>query len=296
LLPDILVIVLIANEQNVDGTKYIIERTRTVHRSLPRDRNRLLILPILGRDESFTEYVLSAAWRKRISDELGFTLKDWMPKNIEVETYFQKVFVPYYSYWSFGENLPVLQRESEMENPASISAAYGRITSLITSGLDWSVLEHSANPAEIELLRSKASLGEAKSVEYDRKARRRLAISLAVAFSAALVGAAGGVFYWQFVRSISEEAASKVAAEAASKVAEAQAKAERLQQQIDDMSKSDPQQQQFQITNLKNQVADLAKRNSDLLAQLQKGHNETTLQLEEILKKLGDTRLNQPKQ
>jgi hypothetical protein len=90
------------------------------------------------------------------------------------------------------------------------------------------------------------------------------------------------------VRSISEEAASKVAAEAASKVAEAQAKAERLQQQIDDMSKSDPQQQQFQITNL--------KRNSDLLAQLQKGHNETTLQLEEILKKLGDTRLNQPKQ
>ena len=130
-----------------------------------------IILPILGRDESYTEYVLLTAWRKRISDEFGFTIKDWIPKNIDVDTYFQKVFVPYYSYWSFGENLPVIQREGEMENPASISAAYGRITSLITSGLDWTVLEQSANPAEIELLRSKATLGEAKSVEIRRQGK-----------------------------------------------------------------------------------------------------------------------------
>ena len=169
--PDILVTVLVVNEQRLEVTKYIIERARAVHGNLPWDRNRLLILPILGRDESYTEYVLLTAWRKRISDEFGFTIKDWIPKNIDVDTYFQKVFVPYYSYWSFGENLPVIQREGEMENPASISAAYGRITSLITSGLDWTVLEQSANPAEIELLRSKATLGEAKSVEIRRQGK-----------------------------------------------------------------------------------------------------------------------------
>src|SRR5205823_2354758 len=77
LLPDVLVTVLVANEQNIEGTKYIIERARFVHGQLPRDRTKLIVVPIIGRDESYTEYELSAAWRARINHELAFTLRDW---------------------------------------------------------------------------------------------------------------------------------------------------------------------------------------------------------------------------
>jgi cellulose biosynthesis protein BcsQ len=277
LLPDILVTVLVANEQSIDGTKHIIERARTVHGSLPRDRNKLLILPILGRDESYTEYVLSTEWRKRISGELSFTIKDWIPKNIEAQTYFQKVFVPYYSYWSFGENLPVIQRETEMENPASISAAYGRITSLIESRLDWSVLEHSANPAEIEHLRSKASLGEAKNVEYAAKAKRRNVFTIASVI-AAVAGFAAAVWtgFGAYVRTeppIQTTEANKpnMPEQVSSELAEAHANEERIQQQYDEMSKNDQQQ----ITNLKSHLDELAKQNSDLLAALQKTRSDS---------------------
>jgi MinD-like ATPase involved in chromosome partitioning or flagellar assembly len=167
LLPDMLVTVFIANEQNLEGTKLIVERARTVHARLPRDRTKLTVVPLLGRDESFTEYVLSETWRNRIGAELGFTLNDWLPKELKPQSYFQKIFIPYYSYWSFGENLPVVEREQELSNPTSISAAYARLSSLIDSGLDWSVLETGVNPAEISSLRSRASQAEAKSAELE---------------------------------------------------------------------------------------------------------------------------------
>lgn len=167
LFPDLLVTVFVANEQNLEGTKLIVERARKVHGQLPRDRSKLIIVPLLGRDESFTEYELSTTWRKRIGAELGFTLTDWLPKDLTAESYFQKIFIPYYSYWSFGENLPVIQQEQELEKPTSISAAYARITSLIDSGLDWGVLERGVDSAEINSLRSRAAEGEANTVELE---------------------------------------------------------------------------------------------------------------------------------
>src|SRR5262249_18689815 len=73
LLPDILLTILVANEQSIDGTKYIIDRARKVHSRLPRDRTKLIVIPILGRDESYTEYELSSSWRRRLGQELEFT-------------------------------------------------------------------------------------------------------------------------------------------------------------------------------------------------------------------------------
>jgi MinD-like ATPase involved in chromosome partitioning or flagellar assembly len=167
LFPDLLVTVFVANEQNIEGTKLIIERARTVQGQLPRDRTKLVVIPLLGRDESTTEYELSSIWRARISEQLGFTLSDWLPNGVGPMSYFQKVFIPYYSYWSFGENLPVIERDEELGNPTSISSAYARLTSLIEAGLDWKVLEKGVDSAEINSLRSKASIGEVKSVELE---------------------------------------------------------------------------------------------------------------------------------
>jgi MinD-like ATPase involved in chromosome partitioning or flagellar assembly len=264
LFPDLLVTVFVANEQNIEGTKLIIERARAVHDELPRDRAKLVILPLLGRDESNTEYELSAAWRNRISETLGFTLSDWLPREVSAFSYFQKVFIPYYSYWSFGENLPVIQREEELGNPTSISSAYARFASLIESQLDWKVLEKGVDSAEINSLRSKASIGEAKSAELEAsrleieklaEERRRLqaaarvrqltAFSATVTFFLLTLLAAGAAFLWTERNNLRNES----------------------QTAIEDANS--------QINAQKMQLSALQNQNSDLLAKL----NTTTEQL-----------------
>jgi TPR repeat protein/MinD-like ATPase involved in chromosome partitioning or flagellar assembly len=209
LLPDILVTVFVANDQNIEGTKLIVERARTVHGKLPRDRSKLIIVPLLGRDESHTEYELSSIWRARISEELRFTLSDWLPKELDASTYFQKIFIPYYSYWSFGENIPVIQREQEIENPNSISAAYARLATLLESGLDWSALNQGENLAELHSLRSRAAVGEAKNVALQQRLRlsRGYGIGIAVtSFIAAFII----MMVWTVVTMLSEKKEAQV--------------------------------------------------------------------------------------
>jgi hypothetical protein len=285
LFPDLLVTVFVANDQNIEGTKLIIERARMVHGQLPRDRAKLVVIPLLGRDESNTEYELSSAWRTRISEQLGFTLSDWLPNSVTPFSYFQKVFIPYYSYWSFGENLPVIQREEELGNPTSISSAYARLASLIESGLDWTVLEKGVDSAEINSLRSRASIGEAKSAELDasrveierleakrvaleRRANARVRAILAAALTAILVSVAGAVslIVWK-ERQVKEQMLAQAVSdrtESASQLDAARTSAEDARRQIE-----------LQKAGFDRQLADLQKQNSDLLTKL----NQTTDQL-----------------
>lgn len=302
LFPDLLVTVFVANEQNIEGIKLIIDRARTVHGQLPRDRSKLTVVPLLGRDESYTEYELSSAWRERISRELGFTLSDWMPKEVDASYYFQKVFIPYYSYWSFGENLPVIQREQEIGNPTSISAAYARLTSLLESGLDWKVLEQGVNSSEISSLRSRASVGEAKiaeldarrqeieilqakKVEAESRARARVrsawvAAGLLGLLSLAIVLA---VFTY-YERQVREQILSRVAQETLSRVAqEAESSTSQLaaaQAGLDE-AKKQLEQQRNEMTK---QISDLQKQNADLVNQLHSQNTATQSKLDEIIR------------
>jgi MinD-like ATPase involved in chromosome partitioning or flagellar assembly len=288
LFPDLLVTVFVANEQNIEGTKLIIDRARTVHGQLPRDRSKLTVVPLLGRDESYTEYELSSAWRERISRELGFTLSDWMPKDVDASSYFQKVFIPYYSYWSFGENLPVVQREQEIGNPTSISAAYARLTGLLESGLDWKVLEKGVNSAEISSLRSRASVGEAKSAELDAtrqeieilqakkseaesRARTRVRSAWIAASLLGLVSLSAvlAVFAY-YERHVREQAVSQVAESSTSRLTAAL-----------DQAKNQLEQQRNEMTK---QIADLQKQNADLVNQLRSQNSATQSKLDEIIR------------
>jgi MinD-like ATPase involved in chromosome partitioning or flagellar assembly len=283
LLPDLLVTVFVSNEQNIEGTKLIIDRARTVHNQIPRDRTKLIVVPLLGRDESYTEYELSSLWRKRIADELSFTLSDWLPREVDPESYFQKVFIPYYSYWSFGENIPVVQRENEIGNPTSISAAYGRLTSLLDSGLDWKVFEKGVNSAELNSLRSRASLGEekgaaleasrqeiealkAKRNELESKSRRQTLIaSLAAVVGTVLAVAATA----SFVGYRDKESAREAVAATQAQLASLEAAARQLEQQRGTLAQ---------------QASTLQEQNTKLLTQLQSQNAATQSKLDEIIR------------
>ena len=287
LLPDLLVTVFVANEQNIEGTKLVIDRARTVHGQLPRDRTKLVVVPLLGRDESNTEYELSSMWRARISEQLGFTLLDWLPNGVSPLSYFQKVFIPYYSYWSFGENLPVIERDEELGNPTSISSAYARLASLIEAGLDWKILEKGVDSAEINSLRWKASIGEAKSaeleasrleleqmemrrLEYERRANWRVRIlsAASVLFVILTIVGTGGLVLWTNM----------------------QKKEEILQQALSqqDMSRialqAERSKAQDELANLQKQNADLLNRLNSATERLANQSNATQNKLDEIIR------------
>jgi type VI protein secretion system component VasK len=83
------------------------------------------------------------------ADQLKDLFADWLPSDLSPQEAFQKIFIPYFAIWSFGEALPVLDRPGEISNPASINAAYSRITRLILNDLNWQSLDALADPADI---------------------------------------------------------------------------------------------------------------------------------------------------
>jgi cellulose biosynthesis protein BcsQ len=154
LLPDVLVLLFISNYQNIQGIKKTVARARLAHQKIPRDRSRLLAVPIPARDEVYTEYEQSQRWKETFAHELGDLYLDWLPRSVTPSNAMNKLFIPYVTNWSFGERLPVLEVPSEIENPVSISAAYGRLATLLKNRLDWQSIDMGAPYYELQAERS----------------------------------------------------------------------------------------------------------------------------------------------
>ncbi|MEP4198486.1 MAG: AAA family ATPase [Aliishimia sp.] len=148
-LPDHLVLLFVTNEQNISGVLQMYQRAVVEHRNQPFERSKLTVLPVLSRDEFFSENKLSRDWRKRAADDLAELFDDWLPEGLRPIDAFQKIFIPYFAIWSFGEAMPVLSEPDGFANPSSINAAYARIARLILHNQDWACLDAMADPAEI---------------------------------------------------------------------------------------------------------------------------------------------------
>ena len=152
-LPDRLALLFVTNEQNVAGVASVYRRALKAQENLRAERARLKALPILSRDEFYSEYDKSLEWRKRAADRLAPLFDDWLPSEVDGRSVdpidvFQKIFIPYFAIWSFGESLPAIERPAEVSNPASINAAYSRIAHLILSDLDWTKMSVFADAGE----------------------------------------------------------------------------------------------------------------------------------------------------
>ena len=152
-LPDHLVLLFVTNQQNISGISQIYDRAVSEHAKQPFDRARLTVLPVLSRDEFYSENTLSREWRQRAATQLEPLFHDWLPEGLRPVDAFQKLFIPYFAFWSFGEALPVLTNPEEAANPSSINAAYSRLARLILAELDWSSLDAQSDPAELSSTR-----------------------------------------------------------------------------------------------------------------------------------------------
>jgi hypothetical protein len=147
LMPDILVPVLGANRQSLDGTKQVVLRAQHARQELAYDRTRLLIFPLISRFDSRTEYRESQTWLKLFAEELKDFFADWLPKTASVLQILERTKIPYIAFFSFGEKLPVITEGTT--DPESLGFAYLNAATLIEN--DFKDVERLLLPAVVKI-------------------------------------------------------------------------------------------------------------------------------------------------
>jgi MinD-like ATPase involved in chromosome partitioning or flagellar assembly len=138
-LPDILVILFTPTDQSLQGVKRVALKAMAAQRKLPYDRINLLTLPVATRIDN-TEFELTKEWFKKFEVELKEIYLKWIPENysIDLKEFLLNSKVPYISYFSFGEALPVVK--ASLTDPTGMSYAYVSIAALLANKLDFAYL------------------------------------------------------------------------------------------------------------------------------------------------------------
>ncbi|HET6705295.1 KGGVGR-motif variant AAA ATPase [Amycolatopsis sp.] len=133
-LPDHLVLLFTANRQSILGAVDAARRADAARNRLPFDRSRLTVLPILSRFDSREEYGRSEEWRKTVVAETAELYGAWLDQGVAPETMSRHLTLPYVSYWSFGELLPVLSEKTPSAD--QIGFALETVAAVIAYRLD----------------------------------------------------------------------------------------------------------------------------------------------------------------
>jgi len=122
-LPDILVLLFTATKQSFYGAISVAEKANLARQKLPYDRLNLIAVPIPSRFDSQTEFKLSQEWLGRFSRDLSKIYSNWLPKSVSKLAMLQITQIPYVSYFSYGEKLPVLEQGKYMYSKVRIFVA-----------------------------------------------------------------------------------------------------------------------------------------------------------------------------
>jgi hypothetical protein len=133
-LPDHLVVLFTANRQSLRGALDLARRADAARNLLPFDRSRLTVLPILSRFDNREEYDRSEAWRTIVAEETAELYRPWLDQAVAPETMSRHLTLPYVSYWSFGEQLPVLSEKTPSAD--QIGFALETVAAVIACRLD----------------------------------------------------------------------------------------------------------------------------------------------------------------
>lgn len=133
-LPDHLVLLFTANRQSILGAIEAARRADAARNLLPFDRARLTVLPVLSRFDNREEYDRSETWRRIVVDETAELYRTWLDQTVEPATMGRHLTLPYVSYWSFGEQLPVLSEQSPSAD--QIGFALETVAAVIACRLD----------------------------------------------------------------------------------------------------------------------------------------------------------------
>ncbi|WP_033430036.1 tyrosine-protein kinase family protein [Saccharothrix syringae] len=133
-LPDRLVVLFTANEQNLKDVVDVVRRADIARDRLPYDRPRHLVLPILSRLDTRVEYERAEQWRGRCAEVVAPLFGNWLVKTVPEDLMLRHLTVPYISYWSFGEQLSVL--EEHVPSADQVSFALETVAAVIAQQFD----------------------------------------------------------------------------------------------------------------------------------------------------------------
>ncbi|MEV6603668.1 AAA family ATPase [Kutzneria sp. NPDC051319] len=158
-LPDQLVVVFTANEQNLRDVVDIAERADRARDAMPYDRPKHLVLPVLSRLDNRVEYERAEFWQSRCAGVVKPLFSNWLAKPMSDDAMLRHLTLPYVSYWSFGEQLATLeeltpsadQLSYALETVAAVIAQHFDRTDLLADNRDAYVAEARANHDEFDL-------------------------------------------------------------------------------------------------------------------------------------------------
>ncbi|WP_367131862.1 tyrosine-protein kinase family protein [Saccharothrix sp. HUAS TT1] len=133
-LPDRLAVVFTANEQNLKDVVGIVQRVDTARDRLPYDRPRHMVLPVLSRLDNRVEYERAEKWQRKCAEVMAPLFGNWLAKDVSEELMLRHLTVPYVSYWSFGEQLSVL--EEQVPSADQISYALETVAAVVAQQFD----------------------------------------------------------------------------------------------------------------------------------------------------------------
>ena len=117
-MPDVLMLVFVANHANVEGSKKIADAALAAREHLPYDRTRLLVFPLPSRFEGREEKTVSEEWLKIFADTFAPFYADWLPSRFTPLQIIEKTKIPNVPFFSFGEKLPVVTHSlTDPDNP-----------------------------------------------------------------------------------------------------------------------------------------------------------------------------------
>lgn len=154
-LPDVLVFVFTANHQSLNGAITIVNRAKKHRQLLPTDRANLLAVPIISRFDMREEKERSEKWMQIIHKKVAPMMSGWCDRSISSLDLLYKLILPYFSYWSYGEELPVITERRE--DPESINYYFNTLTSLIAHDITGSGSLVSSRDTYLSLARRRPS-------------------------------------------------------------------------------------------------------------------------------------------
>ena len=155
-LPDILVFLVTASRQSLDGSIDAVQRARAQRRTLPVPRGGFLTLPLPARFDAREEYEAGQRWLGIFAEELAPFYRPWLPEGVTPRDALDVLRLPYLSYWSFDERIATL--DERLEDPENISHPLAMVAALLVRRLQDSA----------QLLSERGGFGELGSVVVDR--------------------------------------------------------------------------------------------------------------------------------
>ncbi len=133
-MPDIMVALFTANDQSLNGAIDVAQKTKVARQKLPFDRFSLRVVPIPSRFDSGEEFKTSREWLERFSHDLADIYSNWLPQSVNRRDFLEITKIPYISYFSFGEKLPVIEQGTL--DPTGLGYYYENLAAIISTNLE----------------------------------------------------------------------------------------------------------------------------------------------------------------